>query len=406
MQEKSTKGVARLAWIGRGFCFIAILAAALVEWRDGAVTRLISGALNQGLGSPQTAEAEGHALLLVDAPSYIRPLSADDGALARVMAAMLARGETGRIAWRLPSHLAPVTVCGTHADSALPYEVVNRRDGAVLVLVPPGAFAMGADASVTDALRIERPLHMVTLPPYYIGKTEVTRSRYERFCRATGRRRISGRMERYCPSGDHPIVAVTLDDARAYCAWAGADLPTEAQWEKAARGTDGRAYPWGDEAPVVSRANFGRLRQVFGRDLEESYRPCPAGSFPDGASPYGALDMAGNVYEWCRDLFDPDYYKKSPAFHPTGAAESKYYVVRGGCWSSNAASIRTFSRAKRYRQEVADPRTGFRVVINVPAEVRPLDACDGGSAAGADCARLQGDGANRSFPDETLKVRP
>lgn len=175
------------------------------------------------------------------------------------------------------------------ADAHLGDVWVNPKDGAKLVYVPAGEFIMGSNDGPGD----EKPQRRVYLDPYWIYKHEVTAAQYRRFCSETGRKMPNA--PEWGGKDDHPIVRVTWDDAKAYADWAGVSLPTEAQWEKAARGTDGRKWPWGDmfeAAKCVCSVGTDRTSTA------------PVGSMPKGASPYGCLDMAENVWEWCADWFE------------------------------------------------------------------------------------------------------
>jgi formylglycine-generating enzyme len=183
----------------------------------------------------------------------------------------------------------------------------------------------------------EHPQHRVTLPGFWIDKTEVTNERYDKFAAAIAK---SGDHSKCSPDEpaqrDHapfrlrtggsngprqPVAGVDWYDAYAYAAWVGERLPTEAQWEKAARGTDGREYPWGDDWDS-SKCSWSNTGQAVTVDV---------GSYPQGASPCGCLDMAGNVSEWCADWYAEGYYASSPTKNPPGPAEGTERVLRGGC---------------------------------------------------------------------------
>jgi formylglycine-generating enzyme required for sulfatase activity/WD40 repeat protein/tRNA A-37 threonylcarbamoyl transferase component Bud32 len=191
---------------------------------------------------------------------------------------------------------------------------VSEVDDMVMVYVPEGEFQMGQEG-------VAEPVHKVYLDSFWIDQTEVTNAMY-RVCVEAGQCTSPG-SDTYFVSEkyeNHPVAYMNWDQASIYCEWVGRRLPTEAEWEKAARGTDGRTYPWGDEVDCA----YANLVDCVG-DLS------PAGSYPDGASPYGALDMAGNMTEWVSDWFGP--YSQSPERNPTGPPSGEYPVVRGGSWS-------------------------------------------------------------------------
>jgi len=248
----------------------------------------------------------------------------------------------------------------------------NPRDGAALVWVPAGPFLMGetrTGADLRDAYRDggwqevfsaawealrgrgdtnDAQPHTVNLDGYWLYRTEVTVAQYRRFCRATSRA-----LPPAPPWGwqdTHPIVKVSWDEAAAYAAWAGAALPTEAQWEKAVRGTDGRAYPWGDAwDPAKCVTDTAGTR--------------PVGSIPAGASSYGALDLAGNAWEWCADWYDPAYYRSAPTHNPPGPATGITRVLRGGSWYSIERGCRGAFRDCYYPVDRYG-LIGFRCVVS------------------------------------------
>jgi len=227
-------------------------------------------------------------------------------------------------------------------------EKVNPKDGAAMVLVPAGEFLMGSkEGQGKDG---ERPQRQVTLDSYYIYKYEVTVAEYRKFCEETHRAMPPEPSWKW--QDTHPIVNVTWYDARAYAAWAGAALPTEAQFEKAARGTDGRTFVWGNSfTKSTCHTSDGKT--------------APVGSYPTGVSPYGALDMAGNVWEWCDDWYDPDYYAIAPTDNPLGPATGTTRVLRGGSWGFNVAEFFQVTYRNRCLPGCRYGDHGFRCVLPV-----------------------------------------
>lgn len=221
-----------------------------------------------------------------------------------------------------------------------------------MVWIPAGPFPMGDnDAAIRDrnTHRPNNPRHTVFVGGFYMYRNLVTVAMYRRFCEATGHRMPGS------PDGglrdDHPVVNVSWQDASAYCDWAGVRLPRETEWEKAARGTDGRAYPWG------SRFEEGRLRSSR-PDTGDARGTAPVGAFPGGASPYGVLDMAGNAWQWCADIYD-----SSPLTGETPRASPRAdRVIRGGSWfDKNPDRFRSAARAPNDPDNHHD-NVGFRAV--------------------------------------------
>ena len=211
---------------------------------------------------------------------------------------------------------------------------INPKDGAEMVWVPAGEFLMGSTDD--EGVRDERPQRKVYLDGYWMYKTEVTVAQYRKFCEATNREMPEA--PEWGWKEDHPVVNVSWHDAVDYAKWAGASLPTEAQWEKAARGTDGRVFPWGNEWDAGACAN----------SVSWSLKGTkPVGSCPAGASPYGCVDMAGNAWEWCADWYDEAYYgNEAPSRNPPGPASGGVRVLRGGSWSDDSSVY--FRCAYRY----------------------------------------------------------
>ncbi|MHC5053257.1 MAG: bifunctional serine/threonine-protein kinase/formylglycine-generating enzyme family protein [Planctomycetota bacterium] len=247
--------------------------------------------------------------------------------------------------------------------AGLPRQVTNSL-GMELVLVPAGVYRIGDTAGDAD----ERPVRQVTLGSFYIGRAEVTNAQYEKFDR---RHR---RSADYSPGKDHPVVSVSWNDAARFAKWlskrerANYRLPTEAEWEAAARGTDSRPFPWGSDradAGGAFRANWGEGKDRSRWSRDGFAAASPAGSFPKGASPFGCLDMAGNVWEWCADWYAADAYAKSRATDPTGPARGSEKVLRGGSFANDIAIARSANR-HRADPKVANPIIGFRLVLVAP----------------------------------------
>src|SRR5271157_5735955 len=220
---------------------------------------------------------------------------------------------------------------------------LSSIDGMKLLYVPAGNFLMGSSDADSLAQPDEKPQHTVYLDAFWIDQTVVSNAMYMRCVQAAGCKPhldmapVMGMYPYYNSPrfANYPMIDVTWDEATAYCTWAGRRLPTEAEWEKAARGTDGRIYPWGDQAPTNDLANY---------DNNIGY-PMPVDSLPMGASPYGALDMAGNVWQWVNDLFYNKYYSCenslslylnlcSPSANPRGPKNGGDRGIRGGAWNN------------------------------------------------------------------------
>ncbi|MFB0534923.1 MAG: SUMF1/EgtB/PvdO family nonheme iron enzyme [Anaerolineae bacterium] len=243
-----------------------------------------------------------------------------------------------------------------------------------LVRVPAGEFLMGSDpVKDKDADDREQPQHRVYLSEFYIGKTQVTNAQYAAFVKATKCKAPTHWNRGKIPSGkeNHPVVNVSWDDAVAFCQWLSPEtgkpfrLPTEAEWEKAARGTDGCIYPWGNGQPTAKLCNFE----------DNVYETTPVGRYsPQGDSPYGCADMAGNVWEWCADWFDEQEYQhraKSVVKDPQGPKKGTFRVLRGGALDRDLRDVRCAFRDG----DAPDDRygdVGFRVVVS-PVPSGPFD---------------------------------
>jgi sulfatase modifying factor 1 len=276
----------------------------------------------------------------------------------------------------LPTETATATITetprptNTPSLTPIPKLIVDQR-GAAMVLVPAGEFLMGSDSWSGS----EKPSHKVYLDSYYIDQFEVSNSAFVEFLNEVGNQieGVAGKahwVEENDPDlnifrmdvvwqvtpgrENHPMNEVTWFGARAFCEWRQARLPSEAEWEKAARGTDGRTYPWGDAEPTCEMANFAGCY----------YGSVPVDSYPDWISPYGVYNMAGNVHEWTNDWYEDDYYANSPYENPTGPENGDYKVFRGASWFNANFQTRTTYRYPKL-PVLTYMANGFRCAKNV-----------------------------------------
>lgn len=237
-------------------------------------------------------------------------------------------------------------------------ETVNGADGSVLLHIPAGPFTMGS-----TEYRDAKPEFTVDLPAYSIGKTEVTNRQFAAFVKATGHK-AEGEWVRFFRPGfeECPAVGVTWYDAGEYCRWAGLRLPSEAEWEKAARGLDARIYPWGnlwEPGRCNSKGLDAAARGLRMEPLLNNRGPLPVGSLAEGASPYGALDMAGNAFEWTASAFLPYPYRLGEGRE--AAPDPVEVALRGGGWAyDNVGFFRTDTRS-RIKPVASGFVIGFRV---------------------------------------------
>ena len=287
----------------------------------------------------------------------------------RVFSATSATGNPQR-PWENNGLLKRFYFAGPPAASDLaqeppPEQVVAKE----MVLVPAGPFEMGSTEEEVEAAyqlakqyspevnkvwyEPEQPRHWVWVDAFYMDKHKVTLEEYQIFMREREKpyQELPDWTSKYANIPKHPVVGVSWEDAVGYCRWAGKQLPTEAQWEKAARGTDGRWYPWGSEPADGKRANYCDTKCEFSwkdKNQDDGYRYLsPVGAYELGKSFYGIYDLAGNVWEWVQDWYDVEYYSKSRERNPVNDKEAQYRVVRGGSWDSDPSFLRASYRSWR-----------------------------------------------------------
>ena len=226
--------------------------------------------------------------------------------------------------------------------------IENPKDGSLLVLIPGGEFLAGGSASDEGG----GDPFPVTLASYYLGIHPVTNAQYARFVEASGYRE-NDQWKQQAGKEDHPVVNVNWHDAQAYAEWAGLRLPTELEWEKGARGVDGREYPWGGEW------NDSKCENSVGS--KNSTGTCSVWSYPEGCSPYGLYQMAGNVWEWCEDWYDSNAYDRYKKGDLAAPKSGNFRVLRGGSW--NGGNSDDFRCACRDGYDPSDRRSfdGFRL---------------------------------------------
>ena len=235
-------------------------------------------------------------------------------------------------------------------------EVVFATPGGTehtLVRVPAGVFTMGSD----DGREDESPPHQVHIDEFLIDKFEVTNEKYLVFVEVTGASQPVHLVNPKFSQPTQPVVGIVWEEASTYCDWAGMRLPSEAEWEKAARGESGQTYPWGDDPPSSTFARY------FGEG-----GPAPVGSFPNGVSPFGAHDMSGNVWEYVRDHYVSDFYRLSPDRNPiaiVGDGEPDH-TIRSGSWASPPEEMRAALRGRFFliEADLPDSQVGFRCAKN------------------------------------------
>jgi formylglycine-generating enzyme required for sulfatase activity len=250
------------------------------------------------------------------------------------------------------STLSPVAVAGPQSGDAMKW-----IDGSTLIYIGPGEFIMGNNA-------FDAPIHNVSLEGYWIQQTKVTNSMYAQ-CVAVGActaptQELGGPVFSNPEFTNHPVVGVTWDQAQSYCGWVQGRLPTEAEWEKAARGTNGNVYPWGNDQPACDLTNFGYC----------SGRTSEVDAFKNGASPYGLYDMDGNAFDWVADWYNQTYYKDGPSVNPPGPDSGDFRVVRGSSFETEPGQAESALRhplaPSLHRRD-----TSFRCAVPKPQAIAP-----------------------------------
>ena len=277
---------------------------------------------------------------------------------------------------RAPALLTPTSTRGVPTITPVAPRAGEERalGGAAMVFIPAGDFAMGSANSDGDANTDEKPQHTVSLDAFWVDKVETTNALYKK-CVDAGKcarpQSSSSGIGAYYGNtryDNYPVVLIAWNDAKNFCEWSGKRLPTEAEWEKAARGTDGRIYPWGN-AWSAARLNFCdrncRFADYRDNATNDNFADlAPVGSFPSGASPYTAFDLAGNVSEWVADWYAENYFSVSPRSNPQGPAGGQDRAVRGGAWDSGRTGVRAANRERTAAPGERNESIGFRCAMS------------------------------------------
>ncbi|MCB8944209.1 MAG: SUMF1/EgtB/PvdO family nonheme iron enzyme [Ardenticatenaceae bacterium] len=350
------------SWVGRGVMAVgtAVLLFLIAAF---AFPNTTIGQQMRGLILPETPTP---AIIVVVAPTEETPTATHTPTPTQTATATATQTATPTATpTQTPTETPIPTATETPTQTPVPTLFVRELDNMPMLLIPSGTFLMGSTADNVNAGDDEKPQHEVTLSAFYLDKYEVSVAQYALFLNQLGgyesacnqidcawpRERAGTTnylsmieeedgtlfFEPYLDFGNYPVNYVTWYGANSYCQWAGGRLPTEAEWEYAARGTDGRPYPWGSREPDA-------LRAVFNSEGFENLKPVDA--LPDGASPFGVFAMAGSMWEWTADWYSPAYYSQSPALNPTGP-EGDQRAIRGGGWPNNnlADRLRSANRS-------------------------------------------------------------
>jgi len=329
---------------------VAVLATLTAVARNQAIataTPNVNATLSAGIASTVTAVARSQ-------PTATATPNLNATVSARVVATQTARPTATRNATATAAVATAQAVNRQPSTNATPQTGdtwTNPVDGATYVYVPAGELFMGTTVGRDD----EQPVHSVRLDGFWIMRTEVTNAQYAACVKAKACPATIGQRA-YDPAyQNHPIVTVSWNGASAYARWVGGQLPTEAQWEKTCRGTDQRTWPWGNNAPKDDLLNYGN----FTRDTIVVY------SYPSGTSPFGVLNMAGNVMEWTADWYANNYYGISPSDNPSGPKEGTMRVLRGGSFGNTSDGVTCTFRNRNLPTALVNT-IGFRVVASRP----------------------------------------